>query len=424
MQKVLAVILAGGQGERLSILSQERAKPAVPFAGKYRIIDFTLSNCVHSGINKVVVLTQYQPLSLVEHIGIGAPWGLVPPDRSIRILQAHLAPGKNRDWYRGTADAVYQNLDHIVEAEDIDSVLVLSGDHIYKMDYAPMLDFHIDNEADVTLAVTRFPEEKLQRFGTVVVDEKGQVVRFQEKVKQPQSNLVSMGVYLFKKDVLRQWLEERSGHDFGRNIFPKMAKKSRVFAYNFEGYWRDIGTVESYWQANMEMLDMSPAFISDYDWLIYTKEEEGPPTLIYGKAEVANSLLSSGCIIEGHVEHSILSSGVTVAEGAVVKDSIIMNDTVIGNDCVIDRTILDKEVTVGAGCHIGTGDDFQANRKNPQILNTGLTIIGRSAEIPPDTRIGRNCIIYSDILESDFSALEIQSGETIWSRLGRRGRKP
>ena len=423
MQKVLAVILAGGQGGRLSILSQERAKPAVPFAGKYRIIDFTLSNCVHSGISKVVVLTQYQPLSLAEHIGIGTPWGLVPPDRSIRILQAHLAPGKGRNWYRGTADAVYQNLDHIVGVEDIDAILVLSGDHVYKMDYSPMLDFHRESEADATLAVTRFPEEGLQRFGTVVVNEKGQVVRFQEKVKQPQSNLVSMGVYLFKKDVLRQWLDGRTGHDFGRNIFPKMAKKGRVFAYTFEGYWRDIGTVESYWQANMELLDMSPAFISDFDWLIYTKEEEGPPTVVYGTAEVSNSLLSSGCIIEGHVEHSILSSGVMVAEGAVVKDSIIMNDTVVGNGCIIDRSILEKEVMVGAGCHVGFGDDFQVNHKNPKILNTGLTIVGRRAEIPPKTKIGRNCIIYSDILESDFTGLEINSGETIRPKRGRGGRK-
>jgi len=423
MENVLAVIMAGGQGERLSILSQERAKPAVPFAGKYRIIDFTLSNCVHSGIRNVVVLTQYQPLSLAEHIGIGTPWGLVPPDRSVRILQAHLAPERRRNWYRGTADAVYQNLDHIVEAADIDKILILSGDHVYKMDYSPMLEFHKESHADVTLAVTRFPEEELHRFGTVVVDEKGQVIRFQEKVKQPQSSLVSMGVYLFKKDILYQWLEGNAGRDFGRNIFPKMAKKGRVFAYPFEGYWRDIGTVESYWQANMEMLEMSPTFIADFNWPIYTKEEESPPTVVYGTAKVVNSLLSGGCIIEGHVERSILSSGVMVAEGAVVKDSIIMNDTVVGRESAIDRSILDKEVVVEVGCHVGFGNDLQINRKSPKALNTGLTIVGKRAEIPPGVKIGRNCIIHSDVSEGDFPGSEMLSGETIRPKRGRVGRK-
>jgi len=389
MENVLSIILAGGQGERLSILSQERAKPAVPFAGKYRIIDFTLSNCVNSGIGKVFILTQYQPLSLAEHIGIGTPWGLVPPDRSIRLLQPYLAREEGRDWYRGTADAVYQ------------------------MDYSKMLQFHRENGADVTLAVTPFPEEELHRFGTVVTDEKGQVTRFQEKVKQPQSNLVSMGVYLFKKDILTQWLEGGNRKDFGRNIFPKMAKKDRIFAYTFDGYWRDIGTVESYWQANMEILAMSPVFLANAHWPIHTVEEERSPTLVYGTARVVNSLLCNGCIIQGRVENSILSSGVMVAEGAVVKDSIIMSDTVIGQDSVIDRSILDKEVSVESGCYIGFGDDFQANRKSPKVLNTGLTLVGKRAGIPRETKIGRNCIIYSNVVESDFPNPEIQSGQTI-----------
>jgi len=405
--------MAGGQGERLSILAQERAKPAVPFAGKYRIIDFTLSNCVNSGIGKVFILTQYQPLSLAEHIGIGTPWGLVPPDRSIRLLQPYLAREEGRDWYQGTADAVYQNLEYIDEVEDIENVFILSGDHIYQMDYSKMLQFHRENEADVTLAVTPFPEEELPRFGTVVVDEKGQVTRFQEKVKQPQSNLISMGVYLFKKDILTQWLEGGNRKDFGRNIFPKMAKKGKIFAYIFDGYWRDIGTVESYWQANMEILAMSPVFLANAHWPIHTVEEESSPTLVYGTAQVVNSLLCNGCIIQGRVENSILSSGVMVAEGAIVKDSIIMSDTVIGQDSVIDHSILDKEVSVESGCYIGFGDDFQANRKSPKVLNTGLTLVGKRAGIPPETRIGHNCIIYSNVVESDFPNPEIQSGETI-----------
>jgi len=412
MQKLLAVILAGGQGERLSVLSQQRAKPAVPFAGKYRIIDFTLSNCVNSGIFNIIVLTQYQPVSLTEHIGVGTPWGLVPPDRSIRLLQPYLAREEGRDWYKGTADAVYQNLDR-VEGEDIAEVLVLSGDHIYKMDYSPMVEFHRENEADVTLAVTPFPEEELIRFGTVVTDESGRVTRFQEKVKRPESNLVSMGVYIFKKDILHQWLEGRTGHDFGRNIFPKMADQGRIFAYVFNGYWRDIGTVESYWQANMETLEMAQSFRADVDWPLYTRELECPPTKICKTAAVTNCLISSGCTIEGHVEHSVISPGVSVAPGAVVKDSIIMDGTEVGRDSVIDRSILDKGVVVKAGCHIGFGNDFHINRNNPKVLNTGLTIVGKQAMIPYGAKVGRNCIIYDNVAEADFPGPEVQSGETI-----------
>ena len=412
MHRLLAVILAGGGGERLSILSQARAKPAVPFAGKYRIIDFTLSNCVNSGIYNVLVLTQYQPVSLTEHIGVGAPWGLVPPDRGIRLLQPYLARDEGRDWYKGTADAVYQNLDRI-EAEEVERVLVLSGDHVYKMDYTPMLDFHRENNADITLAVTRMPEEELPRFGTVITDENGQILRFREKVKNPESNLVSMGVYIFNKNVLREWLEGRSGHDFGRNIFPKMVTKGRIFAFTYTGYWRDIGTVDSYWHSNMEILGMSQAFLSDIDWPLYTKEVEWPPSKICSNATVTNCLLSSGCKIEGHVESSVLSPGVQVAEGAVVKDSIIMDGAVIGQDSIIDHSILDKEVLVEPGCHIGYGNNFQVNRGNPRVLSTGLTIVGKRTVVPSGYKIGRNCIIYDNVVENDFPEPETPSGETV-----------
>ncbi len=412
MHRLLAVILAGGTGERLSILSQERAKPAVSFAGKYRIIDFSLSNCVNSGVYNVIVLTQYQPVSLTEHIGVGAPWGLVPPDRNIRLLQPYLAREEGRDWYKGTADAVHQNLDRI-EAEDIDEVLILSGDHVYKTDYSAMLEFHRGNNADVTLAVTRMPEEELYRFGTVIADEKGQITRFQEKVKNPQSNLVNMGVYMFNIDTLRNWLDIRTGHDFGRNIFPKMVNKGRMFAYTFDGYWRDIGTVDSLWQSNMEVLAMSQSFLSDIDWPLYTKETETPPTKVGDNATVTNCLLSGGCKIEGHIERSIISPGVQVAEGAIVKDSIIMDNTVIGLNSIIDHSILDKEVTIEADCHIGFGDDYHINRINPKVLNTGLSIIGKRAAIPSNYKIGRNCIIYDSVVEGDFPEPEVKSGETI-----------
>lgn len=425
MDNVLAVILAGGRGERLSVLAEERTKPAIPFAGKYRIIDFTLSNCVNSGIHNIAVLTQYQPLSLAEHIGIGTPWGLATPDRGIRLLQPYLARERGRDWYRGTADAVYQNLQYI-EEQGANLVLILSSDHVYKMDYSRMLEFHEEKQADVTLAVTRLPEEDLQHYGTVIVDEAWQVIGFQEKIKQPRSNLVSMGVYFFRKDVLQQWLEEdahrvTSQHDFGRNIFPKMVNKAKIFAYNFEGYWRDVGTVQAYWQTNMDMLEMSPSgYLSDADWPIRTNEVERPSVLISEKANVVNSLISNGCVVEGNVEHSVLSPGVIVTEGAVVKDSIIMSDSFAGSHSVVNNSILDKEVLVNAGCHVGFGDDFTVNRREPKVLNTGITIVGKKTKLPPGMTIGHNCVICAGMSEDDFPTVEVRSGETI--RLRRRGR--
>ncbi|MFH1169458.1 MAG: glucose-1-phosphate adenylyltransferase subunit GlgD [Chloroflexota bacterium] len=415
MANILSVILAGGQGERLSVLSQERAKPAVPFAGKYRIIDFALSNCVNSGIHNIVVLTQYQPLSLAQHIGIGLPWGLGPSDRGVRLLQPYLAREQRRDWYRGTADAVFQNMDHI-EADDAELILMLSGDHVYKMDYSAMIKFHEEHQADVTLAVTRFAEEELHRFGTVIADESGRVTGFQEKVKQPKSNLVSMGIYVFNKDILRQWLTGDAKTDFGRHIFPRMVGKAGIFAYVFDGYWRDIGTVESYWQANMELLEMFPDFLAEAGWPIRTSEIDRPPAIISENARVMGSMVANGCVIEGCVEHSVLSPGVKVARGATVRKSVIMDDSTVGSDSIIDRSILDKGVVVKENCYVGFGDDLQPNRKTPRVLNTGITIIGKRAEIPAGARIGRNCIIYSNVTASEFSTLEIPSGETIRSR--------
>jgi glucose-1-phosphate adenylyltransferase len=415
MHRLLAVILAGGTGERLSILSHERAKPAVPFAGKYRIIDFTLSNCVNSDVHNIIVLTQYQPVSLTEHIGIGTPWGLAAPDRNIRLLQPYLTREEGRDWYKGTADAVYQNLERI-EREDIDEVLVLSGDHVYKMDYSAMLDFHRENKADVTIAVTPMSWDELARFGTVQTDEKSQITSFQEKVKSPQSNLVSMGVYLFNIRTLREWLEIRTGNDFGRNVLPRMVNKGKIFAYPFDGYWRDIGTLESYWQSNMEIMSISQSFLADKDWTIYTRETEAPPSKIGDSAIVTNCLLSSGCKIEGRLEHSVISPGVQVAEGATVKDSIIMDGTCIGRNSIIDHAIIDKFVTIEPDCHIGYGNDYRANHVNPAILSNGLTVIGKQASIPADYTIGRNCIIYSNVTVKELPPSEVKSGETIKSR--------
>lgn len=423
IDNVMAVILAGGGGERVNVLAQERAKPAIPFAAKYRIIDFTLSNCVNSGIHNVAVVTQYQPLSLIDHIGAGRPWDLDQSDRVIQVLQARLARN-GRGWYRGTADAVYQNLDYI-EEQDTDQVLILGGDHVYRMDYSNMLKFHQEKTADVTLAVTPVPEVKVQRFGTAVVDETGQVTEFQEKVKKPKSDLAFMGVYVFSRDILQQWLAEdaqivTSKHDLSGDVVPRMVGRGKIFAYRFDGYWRDVGTIQTYWQTNMDLLKMSLLPLFDPEWPVRTKEDERPPAIISETAKVVNSLISNGCVIEGQVEKSILSPGVKVLEGALVKDSVIMSDTAIGSHSVIDHSILDKEIIVESGCHIGYGDDFRANRKAPKSLNTGITIVGKKARIPPEVKIGRNCVIGVGAGEEDFPASEIQSGETI--QVKQRGR--
>jgi len=420
MDNVLAIIMAGGRGTRLSVLTYGRTKPAIPFAGKYRIIDFALSNCVNSDIHNVAVLAQYQPMSLVEHIGIGEPWGFATPDRGIRLLQPYQVPEEAREWYTGTADAVYQNFQYI-EEQEAETVLILSGDHIYVMNYNDMMERHQSTQADITLAVTRFPEEELSQFGTVVVNNRGRVTDFQEKVEKPKSNLVSMGIYLFKKDILRKCLEEDvncadSAHDFGHNVFPAMLGKSKIMAYVFDGYWRDIGTMDAYWQANMDLIEMNPSPLFSTDWPIRTPEETRPASVISKTAEVVNSLLSNGCIIEGRVENSVLSPKVMVAEGAVVKDSIITNDSVIGQGSIVNYSIVDKEVLIEAGCHIGFGDDFTPNRKQPELLKSGISIVGKRARVPLGTKIGRNCVIGCGVGEDDFHTSEVKSGKTIMSR--------
>jgi glucose-1-phosphate adenylyltransferase len=417
MKRVVALILAGGQGGRLSILSQERAKPAVPFAGKYRIIDFTLSNCVNSGIFKVGVLTQYRPRSLNEHIGIGKPWDLDRQGGGVRLLQPYLGP-QGSDWYKGTADAVFQNI-YYAEDQKAELVLVLSGDHIYKMDYSAMVSFHERSGADVTVAVTKVPLEQAHRFGIMTVVDGGRVTNFVEKPQHPESGLVSMGVYVFNRDVLTRQLEEdaqdnKSSHDFGRDVVPRMVNSGRVFAYMFAGYWRDVGTVQTYWEANMDLLEQPPAFdLYDTNWLIHTKSEERAPASLGPKAQVTRSLISHGCIINGQVEHSVLSPGVRIETGAVVKDSIIMNDTIIHMNSTVEFSILDKEVVVGQESHIGSGDDNTPNQEEPERLNTGLSLVGKWAGIPPGTVIGRNCKIYSRAREDDFTEVVIPSGHSI-----------
>ncbi len=419
MHNVVALILAGGQGERLSVLSRERAKPAVPFGGKYRIIDFTLSNCVNSGIYDVAVLTQYRPHSLNDHIGIGRPWDLDRTHRGVRLLQPFLGRGDS-DWYQGTADAVHQNLQFVAGRPD-DIMLILSGDHVYRMDYREMIQFHEERGADATVAVFEVPLSEAHRFGTLVTDDRDEVVMFDEKPKRPRSNLISMGVYVFKKGILEQRLAEDAvkptTHDFGRDIIPSMVGRDRVYAFRFHGYWRDVGTIQSYWDANMGLIEDPPEFdLYEPDWIIHTRSEERPPARILSEARVRRSLISHGCTIYGRVEHSVLSPGVIVGPNAVVKDSIIMTDAVIGRGAVVDRCILDKETRIGDRAVVGFGDANTPNRLQPERLDTGITIIGKWGVVPAGVRIGRNCMIDAGVQESDYTGNVVHSGESLIAR--------
>ena len=421
MSKVLAIILAGGQGERLSLLSQKRAKPAVPFAGKYRIIDFALSNCVNSGITDVAVLTQYRPHSLHDHIGIGKPWDLDRQKGGVHLLQPYMGR-QDSDWYQGTADAVYQNLDLIMEGR-YDYVLILAGDHIYRMDYGPMIAFHQQRNADATFGAVIVPLSEGSRFGILETDAEGRVVSFEEKPKQPRGTLGSMGIYVFGRETLTRLLVDdarsaASQHDFGRNIVPGMvARGERVYAYPFTGYWQDVGTLQSYWEAHMELLGDRPAFdLYDPSWVIHTSSEERPPAHTRSGAQIVNSLISHGCIIKGRVERSVLSPGVVVEEGAVVRESIVLFDSVIGAGSVLDRVILDKEVVVGKNCQIGYGDDMTPNKLEPGRLNTGITLIGKRAHLPDNLKVGRNCKIGADLRPEDFHSETLASGESLEDR--------
>ncbi len=411
---VLTLILAGGEGERLSILSQVRAKPGVPFGGKYRIIDFALSNAVNSGLTDVGILTQYAPRSLIDHIGVGRPWDLDRSRGGVALLQPFIGRGRARDWYRGTADAVLQNLDFITD-RDPELVLILAGDHVYKMDYRPFIEMHRATQADVTCAVRTVPIGEAHRFGILDVAGDGRVTDFIEKPPNPPSNLVSMGVYVFSWPLLRDLLN-RERVDFGRDILPAMVKDGgRVFAYEFGGYWQDVGSVESYWQTSLDLLSSEPGIeLNDLGWLIYTRSEERPPARIGSAASVSRSMISHGCVVDGTVEHSVLSPGVRVAAGAVVRDSIVMFDAVIEADATLDRAILDKECQIGAGARIGVGDDLRPNRDEPERLYAGITLVGKRARVPRGVEIGRNCRIDPGTLERDFGRRRrIRSGETV-----------
>lgn len=414
-KEMIAMLLAGGQGSRLGVLTSKVAKPAVEFGGKYRIIDFPLSNCINSGIDTVGVLTQYQPLRLNTHIGIGIPWDLDRNVGGVTVLPPY-EKSTSSEWYTGTANAIYQNMNYM-EMYNPDYVLILSGDHIYKMDYEVMLDFHKENHADVTIATMPVPLEEASRFGIVITDEENRIQEFEEKPAQPRSNLASMGIYIFSWPVLKEALKalsEQPACDFGKHIIPYChEKKQRLFAYEYNGYWKDVGTLGSYWEANMELIDIIPEFnLYEEYWKIYTNSGILPPHYISDQSAVEKSIIGNGCDIYGEVHSSVISSGVTIGKGSVVRDSIIMKDAVIGDHCVIDKAIIAENVQIGDNVTLGTGSDTP-NKMRPDIYGFGLVTIGEDSVIPSDVQIGKNTAISGVTSKEDYINGELASGETL-----------
>ena len=413
--RTIAMILAGGRGSRLSVLSDKRAKPAVPFAGKYRIIDFPVSNCVNSSIYEVAILTQYRPRSLMDHIRTGGPWDLDRLNGGVSLLQPYARGDESSFFYSGTADAIFQNMDVIRNAH-ADTVLILSGDHIYKMNYGIMIDFHHKCGADVTVATLRVSAEEAARFGIVEVDETGRVKSFEEKPRNPKGNLASMGIYVFNYSTLARVLAEdardtSSAHDFGKNIFPKMINSSaNVYAFPYGDYWVDVGTIQAYWEAHMDLLQENPSLdLLDREWVIHTRSEERPPVNIRTGATVNHSLITDGCVIEGSVEYSVLGPGVKVARGAVVRYSILLTDVSVEQGAYVDHSILDKRVVVGNGAHIGYGTDYTENTK--YSIATGINVVGKNSIIPPHYKIGRNVVIGSEVTDDMYGNESIKSGD-------------
>ena len=414
-KEMIAMLLAGGQGSRLGVLTSGIAKPAVPYGGKYRIIDFALSNCINSGVDTVGVLTQYQPLRLNTHIGIGIPWDLDRNVGGVSILPPY-EKSTNTEWYTGTANAIFQNLRYM-EFYNPDYVLILGGDHIYKMDYEVLLDYHKAHNADVTLAAIPVPIEEASRFGIVITDDEGRITEFEEKPEHPRSNLASMGIYIFSWPVLREaliTLKDQSGCDFGKHVIPYCHEQGkRIFAYEFNGYWKDVGTLMSYWESNMELIDIVPEFnLYEEFWKIFTKTDIIPPQYIAPGAVVETAIISEGAEVYGKVYRSIIGPGVVIGEGTVVHDSIIMRNAQIGRDCEVYKSIIAEEVKVGDHVKLGVGDEAQ-NEWKPQIYNGGLVTIGESSVIPDHVSVGKNTAISGETVPSDYPNAYLPSGKNI-----------
>lgn len=417
-KEMVAMLLAGGQGSRLGVLSYTKAKPGINFGGRYRIIDFPLSNCINSGIDTVGVLTQYRPLSLNRHIGIGIPWDLDRNNGGITILAPHQKDGEDGQWYSGTANAIYQNIEYL-NTYDPEYVLILSGDHIYKMDYSKMLNEHIAKEADATIAVLEVSMDEARRFGIMNTSgDDDQIYEFEEKPENPKSNLASMGIYIFSWPKLKEALiEDNKVHndsDFGKHIIPYMLNKGdRMYAYRFNDYWKDVGTIESYWQSNMELIKTVPDFNLYEDfWKIYTHAESLVPQYTSSTGEVSSALIADGCEVHGHVSSSILGPRVIVEEGAVIKDSIIMGSCVISKGAKLDRCIIDESTHIGENTVIGAFENV-ANETFPKIYDTGITVIGEASTIPANVTIGKNCVIMGYTEDFEYENGILESGKTI-----------
>ena len=414
-KEMIAMLLAGGQGSRLGVLTSDVAKPAVAFGGKYRIIDFPLSNCINSGIDTVGVLTQYQPLRLNTHIGIGIPWDLDRNNGGVTVLPPY-ERSNNSEWYTGTANAIYQNLRYM-ESYNPEYVLILSGDHIYKMDYEVMLDFHKANNAEVTIAVMPVPIEEASRFGIMIADENHRITEFEEKPEHPRSNLASMGIYIFNWKTLKEALiamADQPALDFGKHVIPYCHEKGApLYAYEFTGYWKDVGTLSSYWEANMELIDIVPEFnLYEEYWKIYTKSEIQPPDYIAGDSVVERSIIGEGSDIYGEVYNSVIGCGVTIGKGTVIRDSIIMNQTQIGEGCEINKAIIAENVVVGNQVKLGVGEEAE-NDTAPHIYNHGLVTIGEKSVIPDGISVGKNSVISGVTAAADYEDSQLASGKTL-----------
>ena len=419
-KEMIAMLLAGGQGSRLGVLTEKVAKPAVAFGGKYRIIDFPLSHCINSGIDTVGVLTQYQPLRLNTHIGIGIPWDLDRNVGGVTVLPPYEKNG-NSDWYTGTANAIFQNMAYM-ETYNPDYVLILSGDHIYKMDYEVMLDYHKANKADVTIACMPVPIEEASRFGVMITDGAGRITEFEEKPEHPRSNLASMGIYIFSWKTLKESLmalKDQPNCDFGKHILPYCRDNGkRLFAYEFNGYWKDVGTLGSYWEANMELIDIIPEFnLYEEFWKIYTKGDIIRPQYISGESVIERSIIGEGAEIYGEVHNSVIGADVTIEKGAVVRDSIIMKHSRIGAGSQIDKSIIAESVEVGENVVTGVGEEAP-NVLKPAVYGFGLVTIAENSVIPSGVKIGKNTAISGETTVEDYPDGELVSGGAIVKKDG------
>ncbi|MCD8038607.1 MAG: glucose-1-phosphate adenylyltransferase [Lachnospiraceae bacterium] len=414
-KEMIAMLLAGGQGSRLGVLTSKMAKPAVAFGGKYRIIDFPLSNCINSGIDTVGVLTQYQPLKLNTHIGIGISWDLDRNIGGVTVLPPYEKSGES-EWYTGTANAILQNIEYM-ESFNPDYVLILSGDHIYKMDYEVMLDFHKENGSEVTIASMPVPIDEAKRFGIVITDEKKKIIDFEEKPENPRSNLASMGIYIFNWKTLKEALLARADQpalDFGKHLIPYCHEKGcPMYSYEFNGYWKDVGTLISYWEANMELIDIVPEFnLYEEYWKIYTKSEALPPQYVADDSVIERCIIGEGSEIYGKAYNSVIGCGVIIGEGTVVRDSIIMNQTEIGSGCVIEKAIVGESVKIGDNTQLGTMPE-KDNETRPDIYNNGLVTVGENTVIPGNVKIGKNAVVSGETTQQDYPGGILDSGRTL-----------